>query len=139
MRTSTAVAPFGVANTGFRSTSLISGKSVTSCETRSMIVASASRSTGCPPRTPLSISAAWMPSSIESASLREVGASRNVTSLSTSTSTPPSPNATSLPKLPSLTAPTITSCAPVGSICCTCTPVIVGSALYFFAFATIVS
>ena len=46
MRTSTAVAPLGVANTGLRSTSLISGKSVTSCDTASMIDASASRSTG---------------------------------------------------------------------------------------------
>ncbi len=60
-------------------------------------------------------------------------------SLSTSTSTPPRPNATSLPKLWSLTAPTITSCAPVGSICCTCTPLTTAPALYFFAFATIVS
>ena len=59
-------------------------------------------------------------------------------SFSTSTSTPPRPNATSLPKLPSVTAPTITSWPPL-SICCTWTPSILASALYFFALARIVS
>ncbi len=112
---------------------------MTSCETASIIAARASRSTGSAPRTPLSISAAWMPSSIESASSRVAGASRNVTSLSTSTSTPPRPNATSLPKLWSVTAPTMTSCAPVGSICCTWMPEICAAGSYRFALATIVS
>ena len=41
------------------------------------------------------------------------GARRKVMSFSTSTSTPPRPKATSLPKLPSVTAPTMTSWPPV--------------------------
>ena len=107
MRTSAAIAPSSPANTGFRSISAISGKSLTSCDTRTMVSCSASRLTGSPPRTPLSISAAWMPSSIEAASSCVAGARRKVTSLSTSTSTPPMPKATSLPKLSSVIAPTI--------------------------------
>ena len=58
MRTSAAIAPLAVANTGFRSSSEISGKSLTSSLTRTIRLASASRFTGSPPRTPLSISAA---------------------------------------------------------------------------------
>ena len=138
MRTSAAIAPLAVANTGFRSSSEISGKSFTSSLTRTIRLASASRFTGSPPRTPLSISAAWMPSSIDSASFCVAGARRKVMSFSTSTSTPPRPNATSLPKLPSVTAPTITSWPPP-SICCTCTPTILASALYFLALAMMVS
>ena len=65
------------------------------------------------PRTPFSISAAWMPSSIDSASSSVAGARRNVMSFSTSTSTPPRPNATSLPNEGSVTAPTMTSWPPV--------------------------
>jgi hypothetical protein len=57
-----------------------------------------------------------MPSSIESASSRVTGARRKVMSFKTSTSTPPRPNATSLPKLPSVTAPMMTSWPPA-SIC----------------------
>ncbi len=64
-----------------------------------MSVASASRLTGSAPRTPLRISPALMLSSIESASSWLVGARRKVMSFSTSTSTPPMPKATSLPKL----------------------------------------
>ena len=86
MRTSAAVAPLLVANTGFRSISEISGKSVISCETFWISDASASRSTAAAPRTPFSISAAAMPSSIDSASSRVAGARRNVMSFSTSTS-----------------------------------------------------
>ena len=138
MRTSAAIAAFAVANTGFRSSSLISGKSATSCDTRSIIGASASRLTASEPRTPFSISAAAMPSSIDSASSCVAGASRNVTSFSTSTRTPPRPNATSLPNDGSVTAPMITSWPPV-SICCTCTPLIVAFASYLRALATIVS
>src|SRR6266540_3865817 len=67
------------------------------------------------------IAAAAMPSSIASAPSRVAGASRNVMSFSTSTSTPPRPNATSLPNDGSVTAPTITSWPPP-SICWTCTP-----------------
>ena len=128
MRTSAAVAPFGVANTGFKSISEISGKSEMSCETLWMIAASALRSTGSAPRTPLRIGAAAMPSSIDSASSFEAGARRKVMSFNTSTSTPPRPNATSLPNDGSVTAPTITSCPPA-NICCTCTPRIVAFAL----------
>ena len=79
-RTSTAVAPPGVANTGFRSTSASCGKSETRSETRWMRPASASRSTGSAPRTPRSTSAAAIPSSMDSASSLLVGASRKVTS-----------------------------------------------------------
>ena len=64
------------------------------------------------PRTPRSISAAPIPSSIDSASSAVSGASRKVTSLSTSTSTPPRPKATTLPNVGSVTAPTMTSCPP---------------------------
>jgi len=46
------------------------GKSATSCETLPIMVARDSRSTGCAPRIPRSISAAAMPSSIDSASAR---------------------------------------------------------------------
>ncbi len=138
MRTSAAIAPSLVANTGFRSISEISGKSLTSSLTPTMRLASASRLTASPPRTPFSISAAWMPSSIERASALVAGARRKVMSFSTSTSTPPRPNATSLPKLPSVTAPTITSWPPF-SICCTWMPSILASALYFFALARMVS
>ena len=74
------------------------------------------------------ISAAAMPSSIDSASSRVAGARRNVMSLKTSTSTPPRPNATSLPKRRSVTAPTITSWPPA-SFCCTWMPTIVGVGL----------
>ena len=56
----------------------------------------------------------------------------------TSTSTPPRPNATSLPNEGSVTAPTITSCPPF-SICCTWTPSRSAFASYFFALAMIVS
>ncbi len=68
MRTSAAIAPLFVANTGFKSSSAISGKSATSRETFTIIAASAARSTGSAPRTPFSISAAAIPSSIDSAS-----------------------------------------------------------------------
>src|SRR5688572_4085215 len=138
MRTSAAVTPFAVANTGFRSISTISGKSETSFETPTIRSASAPRCTGSEPRTPFSISAAAMPSSIDSASSRVAGASRNVMSFITSTSTPPRPNATSLPNDGSVTAPTITSCPPF-SICWTCTPSRSAFASYFFALAMIVS
>ena len=93
-----------------------------------MMSASASRLAGSPPRTPLSISAAWMPSSIDIASSLVAGARRKVTSFSTSTSTPPRPKATSLPNEPSVIEPMITSVPPI-SICCTCTPSILASAL----------
>jgi hypothetical protein len=53
-------------------------------------------------------------------------------------STPPRPKATSLPNEPSVTAPTMTSWPP-DSICCTCTPSIFASALYFLALVRIVS
>ncbi len=109
-----------------------------SCDTFSINVASASRLTGSEPRTPFSISAAWMPSSIDSASSLVAGARRNVMSFITSTSTPPSPNATSLPNEGSVTAPTITSWPP-DSICCTCTPRSVALASYFFALAMMVA
>ena len=122
IRASTAVAPSLVAKIGFRSISWISGKSAIMFETATTTLASASRSTGSAPRTPRSTSAAWMPSSIESASSVLAGARRKVTSFSTSTRTPPSPKATSLPKLGSVTAPTITSCAWPVSICWTWTP-----------------
>ena len=138
MRTSAAVASDLVANTGLRSSSTISGKSLTSCETLTITSASASRFTGSPPRTPCSISAAWMPSSIEKASSRVAGARRKVMSFSTSTSTPPRPNATSLPNEPSVIEPTITSVPPL-SICWTWTPSILASALYFLALARMVS
>ncbi len=125
MRTSTAVAPFFRAKIGFRSISAISGKSAISFDTFWMIAARACRSTGSAPRTPLRISAPWMPCSIDSASDFEAGARRKVTSFITSTSTPPRPKATSLPKLGSVTAPTRTSCAPSEeSIFCTWTPAI---------------
>ena len=77
-----------------------------------------------------------MPSIIESASSVLVGASRKVTSLSTSTRTPPRPNATILPKVWSVTEPMITSWPSV-SICCTWTPRISASALYAFALSMI--
>ena len=132
------MAPSLLAKIGFRSISEISGKSLTSWLTRTIRLDSASRLIGSLPRTPLSISAAWMPSSMERASSRVAGARRKVMSLSTSTSTPPMPNATSLPKLLSVTAPTITSWPPL-IICCTCTPTTRASALYFFALAMMVS
>ncbi len=116
MRTSAAMASFGVAKTGLRSSSTISGKSLTSCETLTITSASASRLTASPPRTPFSISAAWMPSSIDRASSRVAGASRKVMSFKTSTSTPPRPKATSLPNEPSVIDPTMTSVPPF-SIC----------------------
>ncbi|MNL39597.1 hypothetical protein D3C87_1618830 [compost metagenome] len=137
IRTSAAMAPSLLANTGFRSSSEISGKSVTSCDTRSIMPASASRLAGSAPRTPLSTSAAAMPSSIDSASSLVAGAMRKVMSLSTSTSTPPRPKATSLPNDGSVTAPMMTSWPPV-IICCTCTPMISALALYFLAFSTMV-
>lgn len=118
---SAAMAPWGVAITGFRSTSAISGKSVTSWETRRICSATAHRSTARAPRTPRRISAARIESSIDAASSAVTGASRKVTSFSTSTNTPPSPKATTFPKAGSVTAPTMTSW-PGGSICCTCTP-----------------
>src|ERR1700674_1305960 len=68
MPTSAAVAALFDANTGFRSISEISGKSPISCDTFWMSAASASRSTGSAPRTPLRISAALMLSSMDSAS-----------------------------------------------------------------------
>ncbi len=60
--------------------------------------------------------AAWMPSSIDSASSLVAGARRKVMSFSTSTSTPPRPKATSLPNEPSVIEPMITSVPPT-SIC----------------------
>ncbi len=120
-RMSAATAPSGVAITGLRSTSAISGKSATSWDTRRICSATAHRSTAACPRTPRRISAARIESSIDSASSGVTGASRNVTSLRTSTSTPPSPNATTFPNVGSVTAPTITSC-PCGSNSCTWTP-----------------
>jgi hypothetical protein len=138
MRTSAAMAPSLLANTGFRSSSAISGKSLTSWLTRTMVSPIASRLTASPPRTPLSISAAWMPSSMDMASSLVAGARRKVMSFNTSTSTPPRPKATSLPKLLSVMAPTITSWPPL-IICCTCTPRIRASAWYFLAFSTICS
>src|SRR5216683_1295550 len=98
----------------------------------------ARRLAGSLPRTPLSISWAWMPSSIDSASCLVAGASRKVMSLRTSTSTPPRPKATSLPNDPSVTAPTMTSCPP-SSICWTWMPSILASDLYFLAFARMVA
>ena len=59
--------------------------------------------------------------SIDSASSRVAGASRNVMSFNTSTRMPPRPKATSLPKAGSVTAPMSTSWPPE-SICWTCTP-----------------
>ena len=100
--------------------------------------ASASRLTGSAPRTPLRISAAAMPSSIDKASSRVAGARRNVMSLSTSTSTPPRPKATSFPNEGSVTAPMMTSWPPV-SICCTWTPSSLAVALYFLALAMMVA
>ncbi len=138
MRTSAAIAPAFDANTGFRSISAISGKSATSCETFLIIVASAARFTGAAPRTPFRISAAAMPSSIDSASAFDAGARRNVMSFSTSTRMPPSPNATSLPNAGSVTAPTITSWPPA-TICWTWTPSSSALRLYFFALAMIVA
>ena len=136
MRTSAAIAPAFDANTGLRSISAISGKSATSCDTLRITVASAVRLTGSEPRTPFSTAAAAMPSSIDSASSLVAGASRNVMSFITSTSTPPRPNATSLPNEGSVTAPMITSCPPP-TICCTCTPRICAFLSYFFALARI--
>ncbi len=136
MRTSAAIAPAFAANTGFRSISTISGKSDTSCDTPRIMPASAVRLTGSDPRTPFRTSAAAMPSSIDSASSFDAGASRNVTSFITSTSTPPSPKATSLPNDGSVTAPMITSCPPP-TICCTCTPRICALRSYFLALAMI--
>ena len=82
-----------------------------------------------------------MPSTIDLASSGVVGASRKVTSLVTSTSTPPRPKATIFPNAGSVTAPTMTSwtSGPFTSICWTCTPVMSASAWYAFALATIVS
>src|SRR3978361_469692 len=54
--TESRVAPCLLANTGFRSISEISGKSLTSWLTRTIRLDSASRLTGSLPRTPLSIS-----------------------------------------------------------------------------------
>ena len=102
-----------------------------------MMSAIASRLAGSLPRTPLSISWAWMPSSIDSASSLVAGARRKVMSFSTSTSTPPRPNATSLPNDPSVTAPMMTSWPP-SSICWTWMPSILASALYFLALARMV-
>lgn len=73
---------------------------------------------------------------MDSASSASTGASRNVTSLSTSTSTPPSPNATTLPNVGSVTAPTMTS-SPCGSSSWICTPSIRAAASYARAFSTI--
>ena len=103
-----------------------------------MIDASAPRSTPAPPRTPLRISAALMPSTISAALSGEVGARRNVTSRSTSTSTPPMPNVTTGPNDGSVMAPTSTS-VPSDSICCTWTPVMSASDLYALAFSMMVS
>ncbi len=138
MRTSAAVAPLSSANTGLRSISAISGKSATSCETLRITPASAARFTPLAPRTPFRISAAAMPSSIDSASSFDAGASRNVMSFITSTSTPPRPNATSLPNDGSVTAPMITSCPPP-TICCTWTPASSALRLYFLALLMIVA
>ena len=138
MRTSAAIAPLLLANTGFRSISAISGKSAISCETFWINAASASRLTGSAPRTPLRISAAAMPSSIDSASSFDAGARRNVMSFSTSTRMPPRPNATSLPNEGSVTAPTITSCPPC-SICWIWTPSKWAFGSYFLALAMIVA
>jgi len=120
---SAATAPSGVAITGLRSTSAISGKSATSWDTRRICSATAHRSTPACPRTPRRISAERIESSMDSASSASTGASRKVTSLSTSTSTPPSPNATTFPNVGSVTAPTMTSC-PFGSSSWICTPAI---------------
>ena len=79
-----------------------------------------------------------MLSSIDSASVADAGASRNVMSFITSTSTPPKPNATSLPNEGSVTAPMITS-SPPPAICCTCTPRRSALRSYFFALAMIVA
>ncbi|MGY3411403.1 hypothetical protein ACVWZV_007516 [Bradyrhizobium sp. GM5.1] len=59
-------------------------------------------------------------------------------SFRTSTSTPPRPKATSLPNEASVIDPTITS-VPPASICCTWTPSILASDLYFLALERIVS
>ena len=131
------MAVFLLAKTGLRSSSEISGKSLTKSLTLTIKFASASRLTGSEPRTPFSISAALMPSSMESASALVAGASRKVMSLRTSTRTPPRPKATSFPKLGSVTAPMMTSCPP-WIICWTCTPKIMASALYFLAFSMMV-
>lgn len=74
---------------------------------------------------------------MDSASSASTGASRNVTSLRTSTSTPPSPNATTFPNVGSVTAPTMTSC-PFGSSSWTWTPSIRASAAYARALSTMV-
>src|ERR1700686_600526 len=132
------MAPVLVANTGFKSISVMSGKSEISSDTCWISPASASRSTGSEPRTPFSISAAAMPSSIDSASSRVAGASRKVMSFSTSTRMPPKPNATSLPNEGSVTAPMMTSWPPA-SICCTCTPRSFALASYFLALAMMVA
>ena len=58
IRTSAAIAPLALANTGLRSISEISGKSAIRRDTFSISPASASRLTGALPRTPFSISAA---------------------------------------------------------------------------------
>ena len=120
-RTSTAVAPAGVANTGFKSSSAIAGWSSTSCPTLQIRSTKASLSTPGWPRTPSRMAVPAISSNMAAACSRVVGASRKVTSRSTSTSTPPKPNATSLPKVGSVTAPTITSCA-AASCFCTSTP-----------------
>lgn len=135
-RMSAATAPSGVAITGLRSTSAISGKSATSWDTRRICSAIAHRSTPARPRTPRRISAALIESSMDSASSALTGASRNVTSLRTSTSTPPSPNATTFPNVGSVTAPTMTSC-PCGSNSWTCTPSMRADAAYARAFSMI--
>ena len=90
--------------------------------------ASAWRSTPGRPRTPCSTSAVRIPSTIASASSAEVGASRKVTSRSTSTRIPPSPKVTTGPNVGSAIAPISTS-MPSGSIRCTWTPVMLASAL----------
>ena len=138
MRTSTAVAPALSASTGLRSISLISGKSCTNCETFSMTVPRVSRFTPAAPRTPRNTAAPAMSSSMPIASWCEVGARRKAASCITSTMTPPMPKATSLPKLGSVTAPTMTSCA-APSMRCTCTPSIAAPGWWATAFAIIVA
>src|SRR5260370_976949 len=61
MRPSAATAPLFEANTGVRSISAISGKSLRSCDTFWIRAASASRLTGSAPRTPFRRSAALTP------------------------------------------------------------------------------
>src|SRR5947199_2643706 len=113
-RASRATAPRGRTTNGLMSSSRTSpARSIASRCTFMMTSTSASTSAGFWPRAPSSSGYAWSSRTMRPASSASNGGTRNVTSRSTSTNTPPSPTITTGPNNGSCEMPTTVSTPPL--------------------------